>query len=291
MDKENQSNNNLIANGEKVNKPKKISRLDFLKAIFLGSAALGTAVIAKKIFKPEIKKVVSRIEFLLDQPEILIPTGDTHEVSLVVGQIKSASVSFPESRYTKKFTQYLGEEFINFNNETWWDRFHEMLENSSKSKVEQSELNLIHEVPDITWLQENVRRNVEKPLEYVRFLLLPTDGELSRVDSKEDYEEYLNKYPDEGPFDTNNFHQVIAGDILYSTYYKIFTSVDYDDSYIDRLDDIQEAFDGKLLYQFADKERYLLIELPEEFLSLVPDDLTKEKKEFVFQVKILESKK
>lgn len=43
--------------------------------------------------------------------------------------------------------------------------------------------------------------------------------------------------------------------------------------FAETLSDIQEAFEGKLVYRFPDGKRYALIQLPEGLLSLTAEDL------------------
>jgi hypothetical protein len=201
--------------------------------------------------------------------EILKPTGSHYPVIVSAYRLPSAHVHLPKSEYTIEFGFGLDSSFYDLEDPSWWSRFRqELVEKKTRDDEDWDEERYgepwINEVPPIEWLEQNARRSIV--VFWPAMICLPEGGTLRKAVIQADFEVIREKYPGE----TEQI--VLEDEHLFFAWQVIEFRID-SGVYQDSLDFVQEAFGGKLLYAFPDGKRFLVIELPEQFLELDEEHL------------------
>ena len=224
------------------------------------------------------------------KPVELKPTGEVLSVTITATRSLGVWTRLPKSEYSVAFALNLGEDFLNFEDPTWWERYQteveqtyleerglvpvkgfsaEIIDRSAESAGEESPY-WVFEVPSVEWLQANVDRGLKSPWLYAT-IDLPQGGNLFREVDAEDHRELLLEAFGEKRDLLRPV--VIACETHYPGpgVYRYPKDGGGSTAFMRSVEDLQES--GELLYRFADGKRYTLIQLPDEFMSLTAEDL------------------
>lgn len=216
-------------------------------------------------------------------PVILESTGEYQKVHVEAYRYDSGAVSLPVSKYSRGFTYYLGPDFADLDDPTFWPRAHEKVEKLFEVRPSTDfPEDRFFEVPPIDWLRENGEAYVYH--QYIVEYTLPPGGVImsETIPSVCDDLEGSEGFP--------IFNVVVEGQVMcvspeasdagqnggkYTTYLSLF----------------YHPGEDWLLFYHPENSQYYSIDIPEEILELEPatlDELGGERLEFVLQAEVME---
>lgn len=196
--------------------------------------------------------------------------SDTMEIKIQLLRHDSVDLSFSKSEYVRsdRLSYGLGSNFLDFDQPDWWSRVQAQLEKDQSEFLAEGHEPSFLKVPPVEWLKKNVRRTID--VVYAVKISLPTGGVLQRRVSKEDYDDFRERYPngDERYPKLDPKHIVSETGENVFTIWNVFESHKNKENYHLEFRKARRALEGQLLFEYADENTYMVIQLPPEFLEM-----------------------